>query len=354
MKVLIVATSTKPINYDAEIKSGRRYRLEYLELSKHLSATFLDYDPPGIHDNKMIRSFEESIRLDFYWAREIARIVEEQGYSVVISMSERIAVPLGQMLNNSIKHVAIFINPFSFKWRAILRMLRTHQKWEKIIFYSHAEAEAFRKEYQIESDKIHTILNYVDTNFFKPEVKNRLEQDGQYILSQGLTKRDYPTLIKAMRQLPHIDCYISATSAWDNHKAGYESLEIPDNIHIKSYDHPYDIRESISKCRFVVIPVQPNIGQWCTGSTSVLQTQAMGKPIVVTFLPGIAEYVLDGETGFLVKGNKPAAMADIINDLWQNQNKAETIGQRGHDWVSKKFSLENWVQNMTELIDSLV
>jgi glycosyltransferase involved in cell wall biosynthesis len=313
----------------------------------------MDYDPPWIHEHKIIRKVEQKLHLDFFWARNISRIVEKQGYEAVVSMSERIAVPLGHWLNSRVKHVAIIINTVSPKWLLALKVLKTYQKWDKIVTYSHAEAEALQRELRLAPGKIHTILNYVDTNFFKPTEKHDPEQNDHFIMSQGLAWRDYPTLIRAMRQLPHINCHISAKSAWDDFSAGYEGLEIPENVHIKSYDHPYCIREIFSKCRFVVIPLRPKASMWCSGSTSVLQSQAMGKPIIVSHLPGIAEYVKDGETGFVVEGNNPIALAEAIDYLWQNPQKAEDMGQQGQLWVRENFSLENWVNKMNGLLENL-
>jgi glycosyltransferase involved in cell wall biosynthesis len=348
---LIVATSVKPADFDKELQSGSRYRLEYIELSDRLSATYIDYDPPGIHGNRFFRILEEKLRIDFYWAREIARKVEDEGYQVVLSMSERAAVPLAHVLTNHVKQVAVLINAFSIKWRTLLKTLRTYDRWDKIVVYSQAEAEALQREYQIEPEKIEVILNYVDTDFFKPPGENAPSASGDFILSQGLAKRDYPTLISAMRRLPHIDCYINATSAWDKHKAGYESIELPDNVHIKTFDHPSSIRDSMADCRFLVIPIDPNIGQWCTGSTSVMQAQSMAKPVVVTYLPGISEYILDGETGFLVEGENPTALAEAIDRIWRDPQLAQSMGKRGQAWMDEQFSLVNWVDNMTGLLD---
>lgn len=353
MKTLIVATSAKPPNWEKEIRSAQRYRLEYLDLCEHLSASYMDYDPPWMHKHNLIRRIEEKLHLDFFWAREIARIVEKQGYETVVSMSERIAVPLGHMLSSRVKHVAVLINTVSPKWLFALKTLKTHQRWHKIVTYSHAEAEALQRELHLESEKIHVIFSYVDADFFKPTEESNLEQGGPFIMSQGLAWRDYPTLIQAMRELPHVDCHISAKSAWDDFKAGYEGLEIPDNVLLKSYDHPSVIREILSKCRFVVIPLRPKASMWCSGSSSVLQTQAMGKPIIVTYLPGISEYVKDGETGFLVEGNNPTALAETIDYLWQNPERAEAMGQRGQAWVRENFSLESWVNKMTSLLEDL-
>lgn len=353
MRTLIVATSAKPTNFNEELGSGQRYRLEYLDLCQHLSASYLDYDPPWMHSHDFIRRIEEKLHLDFFWARAIAKIVEEQGYDSVISMSERVAVPLSHVLGRRVKHIAIIMNTVSPKWLLAFKSFRTHQRWDKIVTNSRAEAWALQRELHGGADKIHTILDSVDTNFFKPGEEHTLEQHESFILSQGLAWRDYPTLIRAMRQLPHIDCHISAKSAWDDFKAGYEELAIPKNVHIKSYNHPSVIRDSFSACRFVVIPLRPNASMWCAGSSSVLQAQAMGKPVIVTYLPGIAEYVIDGETGLLVDGNNPKALAEAIDYLWRNPEKAKVMGQRGQAWVRENFSLEHWVNQMTSLLESV-
>lgn len=353
MKTLIVATSAKPPNWEKELRAGKRYRLEYLDLSQHLFASYVDYDPPWMHEHQFIRRIEEKLHLDFFWAREIAKMVEERGYEMVISMSERAAVPLGHTLNGRVKHVAILINALSRKWLLTIKTLKTHKKWHKIVTYSHAEAEALRDELHLRPGKIRAILNYVDTDFFKPPEELPSRQNGAFIMSQGLAKRDYPTLIRAMRQLPHVECHISAVSAWDKFEAGYEGLEIPDNVLLKSYDHPSVIRDIFAKCRFVVIPLRPDVGMWCSGSTSVLQAQAMGKPVIATYLPGISEYIKDKETGFLVEGNNPEALAKAIDYLWQNPEEAEAMGQRGQAWVHENFSLEKWVSNVSNLVENL-
>jgi glycosyltransferase involved in cell wall biosynthesis len=197
------------------------------------------------------------------------------------------------------------------------------------------------------------IHNYVDTDFFRPTDGSSFEQNTPYVLSQGLAKRDYRTLIRAMWQLPHVECYISAVSAWDKFKADYEGLEMPDNVILRPFDHPSVIREAFSRCRFAVIPLRTDIGMWCAGSTSVLQAQAMCRPIIVTYLPGIAEYVKDEETGYLVEGNDPIALAEKIDYLWKNPELVENMGRRAHSWVMENFTLEKWIDSIVNLLDQL-
>jgi glycosyltransferase involved in cell wall biosynthesis len=143
-----------------------------------------------------------------------------------------------------------------------------------------------------------------------------------------------------------VACQISATSAWVKHKAGYEDEVIPDNVQIKGYDHPNAICEAYANSRFVVIPIRYPISQWSAGSVSVLQPQAMGKAVIATRTPGLADYIIDGETGLLVEPNNPQAMAEAIEFLWNNPDKAAAMGQRGCEWVRDNFSIEHWIDEL--------
>jgi glycosyltransferase involved in cell wall biosynthesis len=355
MKVLIVGTSHKPPKFFDELNAGRRYRLEYLDLSDYLgNATVVDYDPPWMHDHRSIRSLEQKTHMDFYWSWKIARMVDQQGYDLVISMSERAAVPLGLTLDRRVRQIAILLNGLSPKWLNVIRLLGVHRRWDRIIVYSRSEAEALRCVLRLKPNKVVTVLNYVDLNFFDPaQVEPSTNVERPFIMSQGVAKRDYPTLIEAMRLLPHIECHISAVSAWDMYAGSRDGQPLPDNVIMKDYNHPMVIREAMLRCRFMVIPVQPDVGMWCSGSTSVMQGQAMGKPVIVTYLPGIAEYVVNSETGFVVEGHNPPRLAEKIDYLWKNPDIADEMGRKAREWVHKNFSLQAWIEHVAQVVKEL-
>jgi glycosyltransferase involved in cell wall biosynthesis len=147
-----------------------------------------------------------------------------------------------------------------------------------------------------------------------------------------------------------VPCEISGTSAWVKHNAGFDGHPIPTNVKIVDYDHPSVIRDAYSRSRFVVIPLNAATTQWSAGSASVLQPQAMGKPVVATHIPGLSDYVLDGETGFLIKGNDPKAMADAVEYLWRNPDKAEEMGRYAQEWVRKNFSYDTWLNSVCHML----
>jgi len=350
VKILIVATSYKPKKFAEELKAGQRYRIEYLELSDQLSASYMDYDPPSMHQHKFIRKLEERTHVDFFWAYQIAQKVKREKFDVVLSMSERIAVPLGILLDSQVKHIAILLNTMAPKWLSAIKLLKLPGRWSHIVTYSQAEVDALITELSIDPDKISSILNCVDMDFFNPNGVTVDEEAPPFFMSQGLAKRDYPTLIRAMQKLPHVTCQLSAVSAWDKFKAGYEGMDIPSNVQLKSFNHPALIKNVTIQSRFVVIPLRVDTGMWCAGSTSVLQAQALGKPVIVTHLPGIAEYVKNGETGYVVKGNDPGAMAEAIDRLWKDPQRTAEMGKNAQQWIYENFTLQKYVDQFTALI----
>jgi glycosyltransferase involved in cell wall biosynthesis len=298
-----------------------------------------------------MRRLEERLRLDVFWAKQIAQQAKEQDCGVVLSMSERIGIPLSYMLDQRIRQMVMLHHPMSPVKLRLLKALRIPYRWDQILPLSWAEANALQQAFHLGEDRIKPLHMAIDTEFYKSHTGNGISSDQDFILSLGLTNRDYPTLIRALHTLPQVTCQISATSAWAKHKAGYEDEVIPDNVQIVSYDHPRVIRDAYARSRFVVISMRSQISQWSAGSVSVLQPQAMSKPVIATRTPGLCDYVLDGETGILVEGGDQAAMAEAIEYLWQNPERAAAMGRRAREWVVSNFSLEKWLDEVGHLLE---
>ncbi|MBM4260372.1 MAG: glycosyltransferase [Deltaproteobacteria bacterium] len=73
---------------------------------------------------------------------------------------------------------------------------------------------------------------------------------------------------------------------------------------------------------------------------AALEAMAAGKPVVASKVGGLAESVLDGETGLLVEPGDAAALADAILQLLQAPERAAGMGRRGAARVEQRFSLD--------------
>jgi glycosyltransferase involved in cell wall biosynthesis len=353
MRAVLSATSKQPPNAIREIDAGQRPRIDYLALSSYLPATYMDYSTTALRHGTA-RRVEETLRLDIYLAMLVARDAHARDDQVVLSMSERVGIPLGYWLDRRIKHAVMMHHPMSPTKLRLLKAFQTPRRWDLLIALSNAEATALQDILGLAPNQIITLHAPIDTDYYNPNIDVEPMSESDHVLSLGLAQRDYPTLIQALRGLPHVTCHISATSAWTSHRAGYEQEIIPSNVLLKSYDHPNIIRERYLKSRFTIIPMRHHTTQWSAGSTSVLQPQAMGKAVIATRTPGLVEYVRDGETGILVEGGNPQALAEAIDYLWKNPEKAAAMGQRAREWVAATFSLDRWMDEIGSALNGLV
>ncbi len=350
MRALIVASSGVPAEAQLEIQAGRRPRLDYAELASRLDAPYVDYDSQAVHHNRFLAALESTFRLDAFRAAQIARKVHNEGYDAVMSWSERVAIPLAYLLRPGIRHVALLHKPLSPYKLAALRRLRVYRRWDQIFTYSRAEADALQQAFALGEERVRPLAWGIDTDFYQPAALPPREGEKPHILSVGVCNRDYPTLIEAMRRIPHIDCHICATSAWAGEADPLAGEAPPPNVRLRRYDHPAEIRQAYARCRFAVIPMRTSTTQWSAGCTSVLQPQAMGKPVVATRLPGLGDYVVEGRTGQLVDGADPAKLASAIDELWRDEARIAAMGRRGAEWVLANHSLEGC---MDAIIDAM-
>jgi glycosyltransferase involved in cell wall biosynthesis len=125
--------------------------------------------------------------------------------------------------------------------------------------------------------------------------------------------------------------------------------QLPPNVSIQPFAPPSELRQHYAHSRFIVIPLHQTT-HWSAGSATVQQAMAMGKAVITTRLPGLREYVKDGETGILVEPGDSKGLAAAIADLWHNPNKAQEMGQAARKWMEGEFSMEKWVERATAFL----
>lgn len=73
---------------------------------------------------------------------------------------------------------------------------------------------------------------------------------------------------------------------------------------------------------------------------AALEGMAAGKPVVATRVGGLAESIVDGETGFLVPPKNAVALADAIERLVADSALARAMGRKGAARVLSHFTIE--------------
>lgn len=343
--LLIVATNHTPSGLANEVRRRCHQRVDYMTLAEYVGGDYVDYGI--VSENASLRRLEERCRMDFRLALKVALWVRKRGYRAVLSLSERVGIPLGWFLGKHVKHIVILHHPLSPSKIRLLRRLKPHRNWSRLVFISHAEAEHFCRALHVAPEQSIVLHTPVDTAFFSPHAVSATPQN--YVHTVGSSHRDYATLLRAIRQLPHIPCDFRVGSAWVNNPADYENEPIPPNVRIQPYVSPSELRRYFVESRFTIISVRATT-QWSAGCTSIQIAQSMARPAVATRLPGLAEYALEDETAILVDPRDPQSMKEAIEMLWRDRTRAEAMGRRAREWVQSRFSFEQWLQRMANVL----
>lgn len=81
-----------------------------------------------------------------------------------------------------------------------------------------------------------------------------------------------------------------------------------------------------------------------------LEASATGLPVVAGDSGGAPDAVLDGETGWVVRGGSPEEAADRITTLLGDRELRERMGQRGREWVEEKWRWDLLAETLTSLL----
>jgi glycosyltransferase involved in cell wall biosynthesis len=89
-------------------------------------------------------------------------------------------------------------------------------------------------------------------------------------------------------------------------------------------------------------------------SNVIMEYMAFAKPVVATDGGGTSELVQDGVTGFLVRQRDSDDMARRINELLDDPDSAERIGQAGKQRVLSEFHITSMAERFATLYEETV
>lgn len=89
-------------------------------------------------------------------------------------------------------------------------------------------------------------------------------------------------------------------------------------------------------------------------ANAILEYMAAGLPVVATDVGGVREAIVEGETGFIVASGDHEKMADRIIDIFNDAERARSMGVLGRSIVEARFGCEHHLRNTLELYAELL
>jgi glycosyltransferase involved in cell wall biosynthesis len=86
----------------------------------------------------------------------------------------------------------------------------------------------------------------------------------------------------------------------------------------------------------------------------IVEAMAAGRPVVATAAGGVLDIIEDQVTGLLVPPKNATLMAKAIQQLFQNRDQAEMIGQRAQQEAKQRFSVEQHVKAVQRIYQKIL
>jgi glycosyltransferase involved in cell wall biosynthesis len=131
------------------------------------------------------------------------------------------------------------------------------------------------------------------------------------------------------------------------------ALHLENNVRLEGgLDHP-EVVEAMGRASvFMQHSVVDARGDREGTPVAVLEAGAAGTPVVATRHEGIAEVVVDGETGILVDEHDTDAMGSAIAELLSDPQHARELGRAARRRVEGEYSMDVSIERLSSVLES--
>ena len=171
-----------------------------------------------------------------------------------------------------------------------------------------------------------------DSKYTQKLYKEKLDIDFDYLPSP-LDVQEF-NKIENVKKIENQVAYIGR----DSHEKGIDILkkaesQINGNV-VYCVDRSWeDAMRIIKSSSAVVVPSRME-----SLPTTIKEAFYLNVPVVATNVGGIPELVIDNETGLLVPSENPEKLADAVNELLSDTEKAKKLARNGNDFVKKNMT----------------
>jgi len=290
--------------------------------------------------------------LKFYVIQALKALPRLKKYDLIISHGAQSGVLLAFLrllfTNKRPPHVIIDIGCFSGGRSKNFELLPLRYAVKSVAgVVSH---NSFQKDYYQENlpclaDKNLFVAFGTDPEFFRPL---KLETE-DYIVSVGYIKRDWDTLLKAFESLES-NVKLKIIGVPDKERLNLSS-KIQDKVECLPYIPIQRLRKEIAKAKFMVIPLP--YYKYSFGQMTLLQAMSMQKAIIVTDIPGVADYVKDGKNAILFQPGDWQDLKGKIQMLLGDSELTQRVAKGAREAIVREFNEKNLALNLYQAVGRL-
>jgi glycosyltransferase involved in cell wall biosynthesis len=310
-------------------------RLDFVELAATLQAG-VSFPP---RDPGRFARLERRTGLAFRQAHAARRAGAAALY---VSLNEGLGLPLATFDRGRVPHVMVAHNLLRPRMRLYESASHSLRRIDRVVVLSRAHGEFLTTRAGVAAQRVSFLHDKVDHRFWAP----RAAPGSGSVLSVGRERRDYETLFEALRPLA-VQADVVDGSLWA--RGDHEPRSDPGEVRFHRRISFERLRDLYASAAVVVVPLLGG-EVYAAGVNAVMEAMAMGKALVVTDTPGIADYVTDGETGRLVPAGDVAALRDVLSELLGDDAERRRLGANARAVIDAGRNLDGYVIALAKLV----
>ena len=200
----------------------------------------------------------------------------------------------------------------------------------------------------ISENKIIDMHNFIDTKQYNIETRD--EGYGLYI-GRLSKEKGIIDLITAFEKIEQGELYIAGDGPEKEEiQKIIKNKNLQERVKLLGFLNKEQVNEKISKSRFVVAP-----SIWYENCPySILETLAIGKPVIGSQIGGIPELVKDNETGLLYNFDNIDELSKKMKILFGNKELAEKMGENAKQDAKNRFSKQTYYEKIINIYNNLI
>ena len=166
-----------------------------------------------------------------------------------------------------------------------------------------------------------------------------------YYFAGGYSNRDYIPLIEAFRGTSHQLVIIAS-------KLNIElnDIKIPDNVKILKDVDKNTFHKYMNEAYGVIIPLKNDLGS--SGQMVTLNAMARKKLIIINNNSIMKEYIIDNESGYVVKDIK-RDLTSLLKEIENNPMKKKEIQEKTYLRFKELYSRKPCIENTREILKTI-
>ena len=200
----------------------------------------------------------------------------------------------------------------------------------------------------IPESRIQAHHNFIDLQQYDLNV-----EDNDFALYFGRLSKEKGVLnlINAFAKLEKGKLYIAGEGP---EKENIENIikenDLQERVKLLGFLNASDMKEMIRKCKFVVVP-----SIWYENCPySVMETLAIGKPVVGANIGGIPELVQDNQTGLIYEYNNINDLSEKMKMLFDDSKLVKKLGKQAKENATKLYGKDKYYKDILEVYKKVV